>query len=67
MESSIAMDGRHRVARHTEPGGPWLIGLDIMRRITPLERTASFGWQTSHGGFGMLDKLHSSGVGLMSS
>jgi hypothetical protein len=67
MESSVASDGRQRVAHHTEPGGPWLIGLGIMRRIIPLERTASFGWRTSHGGFGMVDRLHSSGADLMSS
>jgi hypothetical protein len=52
---SVATDGRQQDAHHTEPGGPWLIGLGIMRRIVPLERIASFGWRTVHGGFGMVD------------
>jgi hypothetical protein len=53
--------------RHTDPGGPRLIRMGIMRRITPLGRTVSFRWWTAHGGFGVVDQLHSYGVGLMSS
>jgi hypothetical protein len=67
METYVASYGRQRVAYHTEYGGPWLIGLGITRRIIPLERTASFGWRTAHGGFGMVDRHHSSGVVLMTS
>jgi hypothetical protein len=67
MESYVASDGQQGVAHHTDPGGPWLIGMGIMRRIILLESTASFGWWTAHGGFRMVDRLHSSGAGLMSS
>jgi hypothetical protein len=67
MKSSIATDGRPGETRHINPGGPQSIGLGIMRRITPLESIVYIGWKTSHGGFEVVYKLHSSGVGLMSS
>jgi hypothetical protein len=67
MESYVASDGQQRVTHHTEPGGPWLIGVGITRRIIPLERTAYFRWRTAHGGFGMVDRLQYSGADLMSS